>query len=78
MSETFLDAKQVMQRYGFKTKQQVYSLAKSGFLPPPLKVGLRSIRFIEAEVEQHIADLKAARFAAAGARGATPVAAVDV
>ncbi|HZZ05645.1 helix-turn-helix transcriptional regulator [Paraburkholderia sp.] len=59
LNEKLLDLPECMRRTSLK-KTQFYELVSLGKITQPVKIG-RSSRWPESEIQQYIADLKAAR-----------------
>ena len=59
----FLRMSAVVARTGL-SRSSIYSKVKSGTFPPPVKVGIKAIRWLEGDIEAWIAaTVKAARTA---------------
>lgn len=60
MSQSLIRLPEVQRRTGY-SKAWIYKLIDQGRFPKPVKIGSRSIAFVESEVDEWIAERIAAR-----------------
>ncbi|EDX0048492.1 AlpA family transcriptional regulator [Salmonella enterica] len=65
MSQSLIRLPEVQRRTGY-SKAWIYKLIDQGRFPKPVKIGSRSIAFVESEVDEWIAERIAARDKKAG------------